>query len=314
MNRLDPVPATVERKAHGAPEHDRFCAPCSTAWHGRRRGAYRLGSALGQWQGLDLRLRLPRGLESVEHPVRSLLARHFSRGNFQASLTVERSETQAGFAINQPMLAEVLKLGAELQEKYGLAPASVDGILALRGIIDQSQRAEDEEERAALEATIVAAFEGALKAIAEARRQEGKALFTILSTHLDTIERLTADARNDPSRATEAIKARLAGQVALLLDATRELDETRLYQEAAFLATKADIQEELDRLETHVASARKLLGEGGPVGRKLDFLSQEFNREANTLCSKSNAASITAIGLGLKAVVDQFREQVQNLE
>ncbi len=127
-------------------------------------------------KGLDLRLRLPQGLESVEHPVRSLLARHFSRGNFQASLTVERSETQAGFAINQPMLAEVLKLGAELQEKYGLAPASVDGILALRGIIDQSQRAEDEEERAALEATIVAAFEGALKAIAEARRQEGKAL------------------------------------------------------------------------------------------------------------------------------------------
>ncbi len=140
------------------------------------------------------------------------------------------------------------------------------------------------------------------------------ALFGILSGHVDAIERLTDSARRNPARGVDAIKARLAGQVALLMDVARELDEARLYQEAAFLATKADIQEELDRLETHVASARKLLSDGGPVGRKLDFLSQEFNREANTLCSKSNAASITAIGLELKAVVDQFREQVQNLE
>jgi uncharacterized protein (TIGR00255 family) len=265
-------------------------------------------------KGLDLRLRLPQGLEAAEHPVRSMLARHFSRGNFQASLSVERSETQAGFSINQTMLAEVLRLGADLQAKHGLAPASVDGILSLRGIIDQAQMADDEDERGELEAAIVSSFEGTLKAIADARMQEGKALFTILSAHVDSIERLTANARRDPSRGTDAIKTRLAGQVALLMDAARELDEARLYQEAAFLATKADIQEELDRLETHVASARKLLADGGPVGRKLDFLSQEFNREANTLCSKSNAASITAIGLELKAVVDQFREQVQNLE
>ncbi|MBC2884602.1 YicC family protein [Ochrobactrum sp. CM-21-5] len=265
-------------------------------------------------KGLDLRLRLPQGLEGAEHSVRSMLARHFSRGNFQASLTVERGEAQAGFSINQAMLAEVLKLGADLQASHGLAPASVDGILSLRGIIDQAQMSDDDGERAELEAAIVRGFEGALKLIAEARKQEGKALFAILSTHIDTIERLTNSARSDPSRGTDAIKARLAGQVALLLDAARELDEMRLYQEAAFLATKADIQEELDRLKTHVASARKLLADGGPIGRKLDFLSQEFNREANTLCSKSNAASITAIGLELKAVVDQFREQVQNLE
>ena len=265
-------------------------------------------------KGLDLRLRLPQGLETAEHPVRSMLARHFSRGNFQASLSVERSEAQAAFSINQTMLAEILKLSTDLQAKHGLAPASVDGILSLRGVIDQAQMADDEGERSLLEAAIVSGFEGALKAIADARRQEGKALFTILSAHIDSIARLTESARRDPSRSTDAIKARLAGQVALLMDAARELDEARLYQEAAFLATKADIQEELDRLETHVASARKLLADGGPVGRKLDFLSQEFNREANTLCSKSNAASITAIGLELKAVVDQFREQVQNLE
>ncbi|WP_313031905.1 YicC/YloC family endoribonuclease [Brucella sp.] len=265
-------------------------------------------------KGLDLRLRLPQGLEGAEHPVRSLLARYFSRGNFQASLTVERAEAQAGFTINQAMLDEVLKLGAELQARHGLQPASVDGILSLRGIIDQAQVSEDDNSRAGLETAVVAAFEGALKSIAEARTHEGQSLFTIISGHVDTIERLTLEARNDPSRSVEAIRTKLAGQVALLMETGRDLDETRLYQEAAFLATKADIQEELDRLETHVASARKLLSDGGPVGRKLDFLSQEFNREANTLCSKSNAASITAIGLELKAVVDQFREQVQNLE
>jgi len=242
------------------------------------------------------------------------LARYFSRGNFQASLNVERAEAQAGFVINQAMLDEVLKLGAELQARHGLAPASVDGILSLRGVIDQAQVSEDDNARAGLEAAVIAAFEGALKAIAEARTHEGQSLFTILSGHVDAIERLTSAARNDPSRSVEAIRARLAGQVSLLMDTGRDLDETRLYQEAAFLATKADIQEELDRLETHVTSARKLLADGGPIGRKLDFLSQEFNREANTLCSKSNAASITAIGLELKAVVDQFREQVQNLE
>lgn len=265
-------------------------------------------------KGLDLRLRLPQGLEGAEHAVRSLQARYFSRGNFQASLSVERAEAQAGFAINQAMLDEVLRLGAELQARHGLAPASVDGILSLRGIIDQAQVSEDENARAGLEAAVVAAFEGALKAITEARTHEGLSLFIILSAQVDTIERLTLEARKDPSRSVEAIRAKLGTQVAVLLDAARDLDEARLYQEAVFLATKADIQEELDRLETHVASARKLLSDGGPIGRKLDFLSQEFNREANTLCSKSNAVSITAIGLELKTVVDQFREQVQNLE
>ncbi len=287
-------------------------------------GATDIGEARITWEvrsvngkGLDMRLRLPQGFEAVEHPVRSVLARHFARGNFQASLTVERAGGEANFTVNHAVLAEVLRLSAELQDRHGLAPASVDGLLSLRGVVDQTQADESEEARAALEAAVVSAFEGALEAVAEARRQEGAALFAILSTHIDTIERLTESARADPSRGLEAIRARLGAQVALLLDSaggTRELDEGRRYQEAAFLATKADIQEELDRLSTHVASARRLLAAGGPVGRKLDFLSQEFNREANTLCSKSNAASVTAIGLELKVAVDQFREQIQNLE
>ena len=210
-------------------------------------------------KGLDLRLRLPQGMEAVEHPVRSMLARNFARGNFQASLNVERSEAQSGFVINQAMLDEVLKLGAKLQAEHGLAPASVDGILSLRGIIDQAQVEEDDAARVLLEKAIIEAFDGALLSVGEARKQEGKALFAILSGHIDTIARLTEEARKDPSRSLENIKAKLSAQLALLLDGGRDLDDTRLYQEAAFLATKADIQEELDRWAGNWTSFHKNL-------------------------------------------------------
>jgi uncharacterized protein (TIGR00255 family) len=161
---------------------------------------------------------------------------------------------------------------------------------------------------------VLATLETALDGLAEARRTEGAALAAVLETHLDRIEALTHAAEADPSREPATIRQKIAEQVRLLLDASAGLDEARLHQEAAFLATKADIREEIDRLKTHIASGRALIAAGGAVGRKLDFLAQEFNRESNTLCSKSNAAAVTAIGLELKAVVDQFREQVQNLE
>ena len=173
---------------------------------------------------------------------------------------------------------------------------------------------EDEETRQANDQAILAALDEALAGLEAARNAEGEALGALLLGHLDTIELLTGRAEADPSREPAAVRERLAEQVRLLTDAGAGLDEQRLYQEAAFLATRADIREELDRLKTHVASARNLIAGGGPIGRKLDFLAQEFNRESNTLCSKSNAAAITATGLELKAVVDQFREQVQNLE
>jgi uncharacterized protein (TIGR00255 family) len=154
----------------------------------------------------------------------------------------------------------------------------------------------------------------ALSGLEQARRAEGEALGALLAGHIDAIEELTLRAEADPSREPVVIRERIAEQVRLLIDASANLDESRLHMEAAFLATKADIREEIDRLKTHVASGRALLSAGGAIGRKLDFLAQEFNRESNTLCSKSNAATVTAIGLELKAVVDQFREQVQNLE
>jgi uncharacterized protein (TIGR00255 family) len=216
--------------------------------------------------------------------------------------------------VNEAFLRDVAGLAQRLQEQFGVAPSTADGLLALRGVLEVPEVMETPETRAALDAAILQALEDALSQLEQARLQEGRALGALLLGHLDRIGELTLRAEADPSREVGAIRQRLTEQVKLLLDASAELDEARLHQEAAFLATKADIREEIDRLKTHVASGRALLASGGAIGRKLDFLAQEFNRESNTLCSKSNAASITAIGLELKAVVDQFREQVQNLE
>lgn len=265
-------------------------------------------------KALEARLRLPAGFERLEQPVRQAIQKRFSRGNFQAALTLARPVLSVQPVVNEEFLKDLAGLAQRLQEQYGAAPATADGLLALRGVLETPDGEEDEDARAALDAAILAALCKALDALAAARRDEGAALGALLAGHIDAIEGLTLRAEADPSRQPETLRARLAAQVALLLDTGAPLDEARLNMEAAFLATRADIREEIDRLKTHVASARALLAAGGPVGRKLDFLSQEFNRESNTLCSKSNAAPVTAIGLDLKVVVDQFREQIQNLE
>jgi uncharacterized protein (TIGR00255 family) len=264
---------------------------------------------------IEARLRLQQGFERLEPLVRQLVQKRFSRGNIQASLTVGRAAgTLAQPVINEAFLKDLAGLAKRLEEQFGVAPASADGLLALRGVLDIPEVAETEEARASVDAAVLGVLDLALAGLEQARLAEGAALGTVLSAHIDTIEVLVLRAEADPSRDPAAIRARMAEQVALLMDASANLDESRLHQEAAFLATKADIREEIDRLKTHVASGRALLDGGGAVGRKLDFLAQEFNRESNTLCSKSNAATVTAIGLELKAVVDQFREQVQNLE
>jgi uncharacterized protein (TIGR00255 family) len=263
----------------------------------------------------EVRLRMPPGFERLEVSVRQAIQRRFARGSFQATLTVTRpAGTQSQPVVNEAFLKDVAGLAKRLQEQFGIAPASADGLLSLRGVLDLPEVTETEEMRAALDAVIHATLDVALTHLQQARQAEGEALRALLAGHLDAIETLTLRAEADPSREPASIRSRIADQVKLLLDPGANLDEARLYQEAAFLATKADIREEIDRLKTHVVSGRSLLGSGGAIGRKLDFLAQEFNRESNTLCSKSNAAAVTAIGLELKAVVDQFREQVQNLE
>lgn len=263
-------------------------------------------------KSLDLRFRLPPGYERLEPIARQAIQKRLTRGNVQATLTVTGGIATAQPVVNEAFLEALAGLARRLEERHGTAPASADGLLALKGVLELPDPNETEEARAGNEAVVVGALDGAVAALAEARAAEGDAIGRLLLSQVDAMESLTERAEADPSRDPVVIRARLSEQVSLLLGTG--LDEARLHQEAAVLATKADIREEIDRLKTHVASARTLLREGGPVGRKLDFLAQEFNRESNTLCSKSNAGSVTAIGLELKAVVDQFREQVQNLE
>jgi uncharacterized protein (TIGR00255 family) len=266
-------------------------------------------------KSVELRLRLPPGFERLEPALRQAVQKRFARGNFQATLTVGKAGAlQAQPVVNELFLKDIAGLAQRLQEQFGVAPPSADGLLSLRGVLDVPEAIESEEVRAALDAALLAALDHALAGLETARRAEGDALKGLLLGHIDVIEALTLKAESDSSRDPAVIRQRLAEQVRLLMEASANLDESRLHMEAAFLATKADIREEIDRLKTHIASGRALLATGGAVGRKLDFLAQEFNRESNTLCAKSNAASVTAIGLELKAVVDQFREQVQNLE
>lgn len=280
---------------------------------GNSAAAWEVRSVNGK--SLEMRLRLPAGFERIEPAARQLVQKRFSRGNLQATLTLSGAALMAPPpVVNEAFLVDLAGLAQRLAERYGLRPASADGLLALPGVLQPAAAAPDEKERPAIDRAVLALLGSTLDGLEAARQEEGAAISGLLAAQLDRIDALRAQAEADPSREVGAIRARLADQLALLRDAGPGLDEGRLHAEAALLATRADIREELDRLVAHVAAARALLAQGGPVGRKLDFLAQEFNRESNTLCAKSNAGTVTAIGLELKAVVDQFREQVQNLE
>ncbi|WP_296100947.1 YicC/YloC family endoribonuclease [uncultured Agrobacterium sp.] len=279
---------------------------------GRYRWAWELRSVNGK--GLDLRLRLPSGMEALETAFRDIASQSLSRGNIQAGLSLSASETKLEAVVNRDALDAVLALKQELGSAISDAPLSFDTLLSVRGLVEFREPVETEEVQSARNADIVAGFSAAVAALRSMREREGTSLYALLSTHIDRIEQLTSVINADPSRQPEHIRARLEAQIALIGDGTSGLDRERLYAEAALLATKADLREEIDRLTSHVSAARELLATGGPVGRKLDFLAQEFNRESNTICSKSNASAVTATGIELKVVIDQFREQVQNLE
>jgi len=265
-------------------------------------------------KGLELRLRTPPGWDAVEVPLRAKAGEALARGTVHANLTVQRAGVAPVVRVNEPVLAAVLATIGDIARRIDAAPPSIDGILGLKGVIEIIDEDEREEDRSAAAAAVIAGFGAALASLAEMRRREGTVLAAILRMRLDEIAALTARAESAPGRKPEAIKVRLAEQIATLLDGATRFDPDRLHQEALLMASKADIREELDRLGAHVAQARRLIDAGGPAGRKLDFLSQELNRESNTLCAKSNDVELTNIGLELKTVVEQFREQVQNLE
>jgi uncharacterized protein (TIGR00255 family) len=265
-------------------------------------------------KGLDVRLRLPPGWDAIEAPVRARAAERLARGSIQATLTVERSGVAPVVRINAPVLDAILTTLREVASRIDASPPSLDGLLSLKGVMDVSELAENEDERRDAEGAAIAGFAQAIGGLSEMRQREGAALVRILKARLEQIEALVGRAENAPGRRVEAIRARLAEQVATLLAQSDRFDPDRLHQEAILLATKADVREELDRLTAHVAQALKLIDGGSAVGRRLDFLAQEFNREANTLCAKANDVELTNIGLELKAAVEQFREQVQNVE
>jgi uncharacterized protein YicC (UPF0701 family) len=245
-------------------------------------------------RGLDVRCRLPAGMESLEADVRALISAHVTRGSVNASLTMATDASKQSVALNRAALDELMAAATAAAEEYGISPPKLDALLAVRGVVEVGEPSLSEEDRAARSKAILAGFKSAMGSLVAARRQEGGHLAALLSEHIDRLETLIKAARTSA--------------------ASKGLDETRLTQEVALLATKADIREELDRLVAHIAAARALLTEGGVVGRKFDFLTQEFGREANTLCSKAAEIELTRIGLDMKSVIDQIREQVQNVE
>jgi len=265
-------------------------------------------------KSLDVRCRLPPGLESLDLSIRASLAEKIKRGSVQVSLTVSTTSARRRIVVDEAVLDRILEAGERLRERIGGETLRADAILAMRGVVEFVDDPEDEALAEERRQAMLASLGEAVTHLDAARRAEGTRLAAIAAGLLDRIECHTAMARDNPSRSPEAIKTRIREQVARLLDTTAALDADRLHQEAVLLAARADVQEEIDRLFAHVAAGRDLLASGDAVGRRFDFLAQEFNREANTLCSKSTDRSLTATGLDLKTAIDQLREQVQNIE
>ena len=289
----------------------------------RTEGRAECGAASGKWvwelrsvnsKGLEIRFRLPPGREGGESEYRRSIGARLTRGNVQASLHFERDAGASVPVVNQVALDAVLAAIARIGRELGSPPPAAEAILQIRGVMEPGEGEIGQEEIDTRNGAVLKGLEEASAALALVRASEGAAIANVLLGQVGAIACLVERIEADPSRSAEAIRERLRAQLAVLLSEPSALDPQRLHQEAAILATKADLREEIDRLHAHVDAARALLKGPGPAGRKLDFLAQEFNRECNTICSKSNAASVTACGLEMKVLIDQFREQVQNIE
>ena len=264
-------------------------------------------------KALDLRLRLPPGFDGLDGAICAAISKCLVRGACYANLAVTRESPSVTARLNRDLLAHLMDQLATLPRPENIGPATLDGLLNVRGVIETAEAEEDEAAQERAFADILSGLDKALAQLLAMRGAEGAALLAVLTQRLDRIEALTRAADENPARQPQAVRERLSQSLAQICELGR-FDEARLHQEAVLLAAKADIREELDRLYSHVGAARKLLAGGGAVGRRLDFLAQEFGRETNTLCAKSNDASLTALGLELKVEVEQLREQAQNIE
>jgi uncharacterized protein (TIGR00255 family) len=280
------------------------------------RGAFTWAWELKSVNGkaFDAKLRLPQGYDRLEVAARAALQQGFKRGNLQAGLTTSNTSSDEKIAVNEQVLDNYIALAEKLRARLGGESLRAESFLTLKGVFEYTSTELSDEEQSARDSEILASLDEAILSLAAARREEGARLRDVLSAQVNRIEELTCAARDNPSRTPETIRARLKDQVTRLLETGAAFDSERLHQEAVIIATRADIQEEVDRLMGHVEAAHDLLKSREPVGRKLDFLAQEFNREANTLCSKAGDKAMTTIGLELKTTIDQLREQVQNIE
>ena len=280
--------------------------------HGETRWHWEARSVNGR--SLELRLRLPPGFEGIEIKARGLCQEKLVRGNCTVNLSVKRETGQFEIRLNEPALRQAMAVAERARVLAEAAPASLDTLLAMRGVVEAVEGEESEEAQARLADSLLAGLATALDQLIAAREAEGARLADVIANQLDQIASLVERAANAAARQPEAVAARIGEQLRRLAEASVGLDPERLHQEALLIAAKADIQEELDRLRAHVAAARELLAQAQPVGSKFDFLAQEFNREANTICSKAADIEISRAGLELKTVIDQLREQVQNIE
>ena len=265
-------------------------------------------------RGLEVRVRTPSGLDAIGEEARGQILKALTRGQGQLNLSLSKASAAPKLRVNQDVLQSLLSAIGDLTLPNNVKPASLDGLLSVRGVVELDDDAADPSQDEGLVAALRGGIVMLIESLKAARLKEGQALAAVLGQQLDLISRLVDEAEAAPARKPDAIRTRLEAQIAELLDGKANLDPARLHQEAVLIAARADIREELDRLRAHVDAARSLLQEGGSVGRRLDFLAQEFGREANTLCAKANDVSLSRIGLELKAVIEQFREQVQNVE
>ena len=265
-------------------------------------------------KNIDIRIKLPSFLDGFDIPLKKLIAEKIARGTIFVNLTINKGAMDSGFVINEAKLAALIEVAQKFSDNKGIGNASIDGLLRVKGVVEEGNDVLEDTVRKNLEKSLSESLTKALGVLVNDRSLEGERMQSVLIQQLDDIEQLAGDARLQSKDRTAAMQTRFTQQLEKLQTINKPVDDERLAQEVALLAVKADVMEELDRLDSHVVEAKKLLSSDKPVGRRLDFLCQEFNREANTLCAKSGDTKLTKIGLDIKTLIDQFREQVQNIE
>ena len=265
-------------------------------------------------KGIDIRMRIPSGLDAIDQHIKSSLRKSISRGSVNVSLQLQKDSSEAQVNVNEQALEKLIVVAKAAANKYDLPMPSIDSLLSIRDIVEISEHDDDDKTIKDRDIALKSSFLEAIQSFIKSRQEEGAATYKMLIDILDEIERLLKEGEEIAAKQPHALKEKFEEKVSNLFSNNQGIDQDRMAQEVVILATKADVKEETDRLNAHIISARKLLNEEGPVGRKMEFLVQELNRETNTLCSKSSSITLTNIGLSLKTAIDQFREQVLNVE